>query len=79
MTDLRLWQIEIQSDKMGRSPAKASYYAKRHMVNVAAPDIHSAIEGGLQELRDRYGEELNEESLWVISANHKGAVNRIVE
>lgn len=77
--ELKLWAVEIATDKMGPSPGRPSHYAKRHVVNVAATDIVDAIYGALQELIDRYGEDFNSDRAWVISANHKGRVNRIVE
>lgn len=79
MSELRLWQVEVATDRVGRSPARRAQVSKRHLVNVAARDITAAIGGALAELRERYGDDWDEDAAWVISANHRGAVNRIVE
>jgi len=74
---LRLWQVEVETNRADASPAKPRYYSRKRMVNVAAPDIVSAIDGALGELAER-DEFFDRDSAWVISANHRGAVNRIV-
>jgi hypothetical protein len=79
---LRLWTVEVETDRRGGSPARPRYFSRRHVVNVAAPDIVSAIKGAIEELEERYiGEDpsFDPKLAWVVSANHKGAVNRIVE
>lgn len=80
-TGLRLWQVEVQIPR-GSSPARPNIYVRRHMVNVAAFDIHAAIIGALDELEDRYDGSpdgnFDRNIAWVVSANHKGAVNRVM-
>lgn len=69
---LRLWQVEVGTDGRDR------YRMKRHTVNVAAYDIIGAIDGALDHLSERF-EDWNHATAWVISANHKGVVNRVEE
>lgn len=77
--ELRLWSVEIYSAKRRNSPSRPSLYSTTVSVNVAAPDIFAAIHGAFEELRERYGDEFDEEGATVTSATHKGRVNRIVE
>jgi hypothetical protein len=76
--EMKLWSVEVDTNKAGPSPGRPSYWSKRHVVNVAAYTIEDAINGALDELAERYGDEFHRDGAWVISASHRGRVNRIV-
>jgi len=75
--ELKLWTIAVSLPRQSAHPRNPSYYSRNQTVNVAAPDILSAIEGALDELLER-NEGLTRDECWVVSAAHKGRVNRIV-
>lgn len=78
VTELRLWSVDVRIDRMAESPRRRSNYSRNIGVNVAAPDIVSAIQGALEEVQSRY-EDIDMSKVQVYSANHKGIVNRIMD
>lgn len=78
MSELKLWSVEVATPRAGKHPRNPSYWSKHQSVNVAAEDIIQAIGGALDELVERYEGELDRNDCWVLSASHRGRVNRIV-
>ena len=76
--ELKLWSVEVSVPHRRPHPRNPSYTSRHQSVNVAARDIVSAIHGAIDELVER-NIDLNPEDCWVISASHRGRVNRIVQ